>query len=253
MQDSQPKRRAKWRKTLLFSIVCLFLGLIAITQYKSLQKTKEQLFVEGKTNAELASDYITLYEKNLELRKRYEELTQSISELYAARDDEAAIEDLMQAELDTARRMAGLLPLEGDGITVVISQTQSVPITANMLIQFVNELKASGAIGIAINDQRVVAMTEIRDTYTGFSVNGIVYSYGEEIALRAIGNSTDIYNSLSMVGGILDKWGDSNIDVSVDIVENLIVPALEAKVAARMQLSVAEQNDANQDTSNGGT
>ena len=253
MQVDRSKKHTRGRTTLLLSVVCLLLGLIAISQYKSLQKTKEQVFVEGKTNAELASDYIILYEKNMELHKRYDELTLSISELYSARDNEAVLEDLMQAELEATQRMAGLLPVEGEGITVVIDQTQSVPITSNMLIQFVNELKASGATAVAINDQRVVAMTEIRDTYTGFSVNGIVFNYGEEITLGAIGNSADIYNALSMVGGILDKWGDSNIDVSVDIVENLIVPALDPGVAERMQPPVPGRDDEGSNTSNGGT
>ena len=46
-----------------------------------------------------------------------------------------------------------------------------------------------------------------------------------------------MYSALQMVGGVLDKWAQSHIDVHVDIVDNLTVPALEEKQQEEMSLA----------------
>lgn len=87
----------------------------------------------------------------------------------------------------------------------------------------VNELKASDATAISVNGQRLVAMSEIRDTVSGFSVNRVSFSYRDPIVIEALGEGVDLFNAISMVGGVLDKWEESHIDVKVDIADNLIM------------------------------
>lgn len=223
-------------KDIILFLACVALGAISILQYKSLQMTKEERFVNEKTTDELAADYITLYAKNLELTSRNQELIKAASDLTAAEYDEEELENIMSLESTEAKRSAGLLSVTGEGIDVTITPSNSVPITANMMIQFINEIKAAGASAIAINNQRVVPMTEIRDTYTGYTVNGESFFYEDIIRIRAIGSNVDLYQSLHMVGGILDKWEESNIDVHVDIVDNLIVPSLGDDQRERLDL-----------------
>jgi len=222
---------------LLLCVTCILLGFLAVSQYKSLQKTPEEKFIEGKTTDELSADYIALFEKNEALEARYMKLTGDIADLEATRNGDTKLKDILQSEKDAALRQAGLAPVTGSGISVVITPSDDVPITSNMLIQFVNEIKAADALAISINDQRVVPMTEIRDTVTGFSVNGKGFTYDDPITILALGKGVDMYGALQMVGGILDKWEQSRIDVHVDIVENLTIPALGEEQLARMDLS----------------
>lgn len=216
---------------------CALLGFLAVSQYKSLQKTPEEKFIEGKTTDELSNDYITLFNKNKALIERNAQLTKSASNLDAARNGDAELQTILLSEEAAARRQAGLLEVSGSGISVVITPDGKVPITSNMLIQFVNEIKAADAMAISINDQRVVPMTEIRDTVSGFSVNGEPFSYASPITILARGNGVDLYSALQMVGGVLDKWAQSHIDVHVDIVDNLTVPALGEKQQEKMSLA----------------
>jgi len=216
---------------------CALLGFLAVSQYKSLQKTPEEKFIEGKTTDELSNDYITLFNKNKALIERNAQLTKSASNLDAARNGDAELQTILLSEEAAARRQAGLLEVSGSGISVVITPDGKVPITSNMLIQFVNEIKAADAMAISINDQRVVPMTEIRDTVSGFSVNGEPFSYANPITILARGNGVDLYSALQMVGGVLDKWAQSHIDVHVDIVDNLTVPALGEKQQEKMSLA----------------
>ncbi len=228
---------------LILFFACLLLGLISVLQYKSLQMSREEKFIDRKTSNDLAADYIILYTKNQELTERNQLLIRSASDIASAENDEGELESLLQKELQLTKKMAGLAEMTGEGIEVTITPNESVPITANMMIQFINELKAAGAKAIAVNHQRVVPMTEIRDTYTGYTVNGELFFYDNTISIRAVGNNVDIYKSLTMVGGIMDKWEESNIDVHVDIVDNLIVPALGNETAARMDLTAFAQKN----------
>ncbi len=239
MPDKKPERKGSrgLAAGLLLCISCLLLGFLAVSQYKSLQKTPEEKFVEGKTTDELSGDYITLFEKNEALQERYLKLTAEIADLEATRNGDTRLKDILQSEKDAALRQAGLAPVTGGGISVVVTPSEDARITSNMLIQFVNEIKAADALAISINDQRVVPMTEIRDTVSGYSVNGIAFSYEDPITILALGKGVDMYGALQMVGGILDKWEQSRIDVHVDIVENLTIPALGEEQRAGMDVS----------------
>ena len=216
---------------------CVLLGFLAVSQYKSLQKTPEEKFIEGKTTDDLSNDYITLYNKNIALHERNSQLSNNVSILEAVRNGDAGLQSVLQDEAASAKRQAGLLEISGNGISVVITPDEEVPITSNMLIQFVNEVKAADAMAISINGQRVVPMTDIRDTVSGFSVNWEPFSYSSPITILARGNGVDMYGALQMVGGVLDKWEQSHIDVHVDIVDNLTVPALGLKQQEAMDLS----------------
>jgi uncharacterized protein YlxW (UPF0749 family) len=226
MPDKKPERKGSrgLAAGLLLCISCLLLGFLAVSQYKSLQKTPEEKFVEGKTTDELSGDYITLIEKNEALQERYLKLTAEIADLEATRNGDTRLKDILQSEKDAALRQAGLAPVTGGGISVVVTPSEDARITSNMLIQFVNEIKAADALAISINDQRVVPMTEIRDTVSGYSVNGIAFSYEDPITILALGKGVDMYGALQMVGGIR-TMEQSRIDVHVDIVENLTIPA----------------------------
>lgn len=239
------RRRSYLLIRCVLAVSCALLGFLAISQYKSLQKSPEEKFIEGKTADELSNDYITLYNKNIALTARNGQLTDSASELEAAQNDDAKLQSILLAEAEASKRQAGMLDVSGGGVSVVITPDKEVPITSNMLIQLVNEIKAADALAIAVNGQRVVPMTEIRDTVSGFSVNGVQFSYDNPITILALGKGVDMYSALQMVGGVLDKWAQSHIDVHVDIVDTLTIPALGQEEQQRMDLSALSAGKVN--------
>ena len=224
---------------------CALLGFLVISQYNSLKESPEEKFIEGKTIQELSVEYITLYNKNEALLERSDQLSNSVSELASAKNNDADLKAILLNEAENAGRQAGLLDASGGGISVVITPDEAVPITSNMLIQFINEIKAADALAISVNGERVVAMTEIRDTVSGFSVNGEQFSYNSPITILALGSGVDMYGALQMVGGVLDKWEQSHIDVHVDIADNLTVPALGEKQQEEMDLSAFSAENMN--------
>lgn len=207
-------------------IACAMLGFLIASQWLSLRFSAEEKFVMNKTYSELTEDYLTLQAKNQMLTERNFALTNTYGELEEIGQDTVKLEKILQEEALQAQRFAGLVSIEGCGIILVIAPDDAYPISSNMLIQMANELKAADASAISVNGQRLVSMSEIRDTVSGFSVNRVSFSYSEPITVAATGNGVDMYGALSMVGGLLDKWSESHIDVKADIVDNLTIPAI---------------------------
>lgn len=207
----------------IFFVICAVLGILVISQWMSLRMTPEEKFVEGKTISELKEDYVNLQSKNRILLERNRELTDAFEDLEEIGTDDKELEKILRQEASDARKLAGFETVAGGGIVITIEPDVAYPISSNMLIQMVNELKAADAAAITVNGQRLVAMSEIRDTVSGFSVNRVSFSYRDPIIIEALGEGVDLFNALAMVGGVLDNWEESHIDVKVDITDNLIM------------------------------
>ena len=136
-----------------------------------------------------------------------------------------------------SKRDAGFLSVYGEGIVITIDADRSVPVNSNMIIQLLNEIKASDAQAISINGQRCVAMTEVRDTVNGYTVNGTSFTYADDVIIMATGNSVNMYNALQMVGGVLDKWTEKGVDFHIEISESIAINAIDEETASRMDLS----------------
>ena len=222
---------------ILLCVSCLLLGFLAMSQYLSLIKTKEEIFVEGKTYDELAADYIVLLAKNESLQTRNSDLADELSRMKGAQNDDEDSSLILTDEMRASQREAGFLSVYGEGLVITIDADSAVTVNSNMIIQLLNEIKASDAQAIAINGQRCVAMTEVRDTVSGFTVNGASFSYADDVIIMATGNSVNMYNALQMVGGVLDKWTEKGVDFHIEISESIAINAIDEETASRMDLS----------------
>ncbi len=131
-------------------------------------------------------------------------------------------------QLEQAEMAAGELALKGPGVKVTMS-TPAVPagvayqIQDYDVLQVVNELRAAGAEALAVNGQRMVATTEIRQAGNIFSINNT--PAGPPFVILAIGKSSTLSSSLLMRGGIVDSLGLFGIQVQVKKEQSLVIPA----------------------------
>lgn len=229
--------RPKIRRIIIqvtFFLSCLLLGFLIIKQFQATHQSAEQEFVADKSVSELRSEYIILSNKNKALEQKNIQLTEALDQRQQVKDNTRQAEALLQAELEAAYRQAGFLEIRGGGLLITIASTEDSPVRANMLLQLTNELKAAGSSALSINGQRLVAMSEIRDTGNGFSVNGTTFSYERPITMLALGSGVELYNALNMVGGILDRWEEANVVISVKISEAVIIPSLHQDLRDQM-------------------
>lgn len=210
-----PNRQAK----LVVTAVCMVLGLMLAAQFRTTQELKASL------------PYQRIEDLSARLSQAEKERDALRKEVQRLKDDtgaEVLVKDLQQLKMN-----AGVLPVSGPGVIVSLddSKKSSKPgenpnlylIHDDDLLKVINELRAAGAEAIAINEQRLIATSEIRCAGPTVSVNNSRFS--PPYVIRAIGDPKSLEASLKMRGGVIETLKFWGIQVSVTPEENVLVPA----------------------------
>jgi len=228
IEDNSPRKTDRKRvlSAAALTVVCMLLGFILFRQWASTRWSPEEMAVREKSLSALHEDYLELQEKNRSLHEGNKLLKARLEAIEAVGSDHYSLARLLEEEVELIESLSGLIELSGQGIAITVTPNDKTPITANMLLQITNELRSADARAIAVNGQRLTAMSEIRDTVDGFSVNRTAFLSSEPTVITVVGDGQNLLMALSMPGGILERWRQRDIDVNTDIVENLIVAGI---------------------------
>lgn len=215
------------------ALICVILGFMLAVQFKTTaanpenlsiaraQDLTEQLQRTTKERDALADEVALLREKLAQSGKR-----------------DQAIEALTE-ELRGANILAGLVPVEGPGIIVTLTDSsQPLQPTDNPnlylvhdedLLRLVNELRAGGAEAIAVNDQRLVSNSEIRCAGPTILVN--TTKIAPPFVIKAIGDPQLLESSIRMKGGWLETLETWGIKSQVKVVDKIEIPAYKGSLS----------------------
>jgi len=193
--------------------------------------------------AELQDKLIEYAKKNAELSARNSELSDYIDII---ENDMAAGDEQINAivkEKERAAVFAGLREATNYGIQITVGCAADIPIKDSVLRQFVNELRALGAQAIAINDERMVAMSEIRASGSSIVINGNPLNRYGKFVIKAITNPAKEDNIMEYLEIIRQNiisdpvFMNDNYDIQFSAVPKLTIPALsEDSVAFKIDL-----------------
>jgi len=190
----------KARRFLSPILVCLILGFLLSTAFYAQQRTRERV---GQRKVELIEIIKSLEKERENLKKETRELRER---LRAYEKEAAAHEGILGSftkELEELKFAAGLTPVEGPGVEVILGDALQVPLGEDPnsyiihdydLRVMVNALWDGGAKAIAINSQRLVSTSAIRCVGNTILVNSVRLATPYKI--RAIGNSERLYRVL---------------------------------------------------------
>lgn len=204
-------------------ITFLLLGLLLTVQFRTQQSYLSDLSLQ-KTE-DLVTMLKKLHDKRGDLEKEMFTLEQQqrsfSADVFAG---ESLTRDLRQ-ELLRQQMALGLVPVKGPGITVTIEGTP--PIVYLDIIDIVNELWASQAEAIAINDHRVTTCTKIywNKQNLALTVDGEIIPF--PCTIKAIGNPEQLESGLRLLGGVLDDLAIYNVRPVVKKAEVLELPAAD--------------------------
>lgn len=203
-------------------LVCMILGLMLAVQFRTTNDIKASV------------GYQRMEDLTLQLNKTEKEraaLQEEMSKLRA----QIGTGNANSAELERARMEAGLIPVVGAGVVILLDDSKRsrqpgenpnlYVIHDDDLLKVINELRAAGAEAISINDQRLLATSEIRCAGPTLSVNNSRSAPPYEI--RAIGNPQTLENSLKMRGGVVETLQFWGIQVTVKPQEEVTIPAFK--------------------------
>lgn len=220
----------KMKNTYLsIAITSLVLGIMISAQYKS-NLISPTIFLPDRW-AEL-----TIQAENL--RNQHDALINeknSLSNQLANRDIEAQGR-ILKEMLDKANIAAGLTNATGPGIIVTLDNRSDTTGKSgyNFTLQYwniltiTNELKSAGAEAISINNERIVATSEVCNKETNILVNHKPIAAPYKI--KAIGNAETLESSLRLKGGEIEALLLSGVKVKIQKANNVEIPAYRIKL-----------------------
>ena len=205
----------------LIAVVFMVLGFMLSVQYKV---TVQQRSIRMDRVEDLSERLKAMESEN-------KILLQEINELRKKGADKVA-----DHGLERERLLAGTTEVEGAGIEIVLDDS-TISKKANEnpnlyiihdedLLRVLNELRAAGAEAISLNDQRIVAMSEVRCAGPTVSVNNV--RSAPPYVIKAIGAPKTLTSALRLRGGVVETFEFWGIQVKIKSADKLHIPALKA-------------------------
>ena len=206
------------------AFVCVVLGFMLAVQFKTTQDIRSTIPFQRVED---------LSQRLSQTEKERDSLQDEVKKLKESTNKQEAL----SKDIENIKMGAGVLAMQGPGISIVIDDSKKQSKTGENLnlylihdddiLKVINELRAAGAEGISINEQRLIATSEIRCAGPTLSVNNTRYSPPYEI--KAIGDSQTLENALKMRGGVVEPLQFWGIQITIKTENNVILPAYKSQ------------------------
>lgn len=215
-------------------VVCMVMSFFLVLQIKTVRLNNDSTYPSQIRTAQTQELLRLEKEKNEALNKQVMEYKDEIYEYQTqANADEIIIKNLRNAEI-----LAGLVSMQGTGVEVIVddgdvANTQNIDenlyvVHQEDILKIINELRAAGAEALSINDQRILATSEIRCAGNTVSINNT--RVAAPFVIKAIGDPAQLESGLKMRGGIYDELSPW-IKIEVKKVEDsMVIPAFIGKI-----------------------
>ncbi len=204
------------------------LGLLVSLQLKNINESNLQTTNAEADLADMQEQVMTIMRENSDLSDKNQKLSDLITSMGAELSgDNASLQAIMD-EKNKAEVFAGLTDVSGKGIQVTIDPGTGNSVNSKTLLLLVNELRSAGSLAISVNNERIVAMTEMRDTGTTdmqIVINGNSYPASSQFVIKALYNEEDINRGLQLVGSLIEQLGSVS-QIVVSSSDDILVPKL---------------------------
>jgi uncharacterized protein YlxW (UPF0749 family) len=220
------------------AIASLILGIAISLQFRS---TRSAIPQNPGTRTELLATLKAVEQERDRLRA---ELTEMRDTRSADVGSGASSGQDTKKELEAARLQAGLTPLKGPGLVIRLSDSPRTPGPEEIPYDFivhdidlsvlVNELWASGAEAVTVNDNRIVGRSSIR--CVGPTVLVDTNRVASPFIVKAIGDVDHLEGGLKMPGGFLDSMSRLTAnggEVVISRMREVQVPAYQGSLIYR--------------------
>ncbi len=211
-------------KVISLTVVCLLLGMIVAMQYRSVKANNSYAVYEQQRSSELIMDLLREQENNEQLKQRIEELQEELQFYRTDTSDDAERINKLKEEILRYQIIAGLKTVKGEGVIVTIEGMGNAHVDDSHILDVLNELRAADVQALAVNDERIIATSEVRRAGSYMMVNGrkLLPPY----VIKAIAVPNKLESSLKIMGGIVELLKYYNLKVEVKQEENIIIPAV---------------------------
>jgi uncharacterized protein YlxW (UPF0749 family) len=215
------------RFQVLAAVLLFLLGFAVVTQAR--QTSEAGLSTLRETELVRLLDGVS--ERRQRLEEEALELQAQREALLTSSDTSAEAERAARERLAVYSILAGTVPAQGPGITMVITDRGERTVQAPFMLDALQELRDAGAEAVQIGDVRVVASTSFADPPDG---NGIVIDgtvVRSPYTVRAIGDPDVLEPALRIPGGVVPQLERREDAVTVTEFDLVLVDALRVVTA----------------------
>jgi len=218
-------------------IVCVVLGIIVSLQYKVFRETTGNGTAPFKRVTELYNEKESLIKEKEQLNEELDKVRAALIEIETAESKGSAVIRNLTETIRGYELLAGMTNVKGEGVVITISNPPQEPgayTEVNIMNQYVeilkliNDLNASGAEAIAINEQRVIALSEIRTAGQYLNVNFVPQSL--PLTIKAIGKKSALEGALTYRFGQVTLLRDAGLLVDIRKEDEIIIPRFHGLV-----------------------
>ncbi len=218
---------------ILIALVFIVLGFMLSVQYKT---TERQRSIRMERVEDLSERLKIMEAEN-------KQLLSELDNLRAGNQSNPADERM--------KLMAGTTDVEGSGVEIILDDS-NIAKKANEnpnlyiihdedLLRVLNELRAAGAEAISLNDQRIVAMSEVRCAGPTVSVNNV--RSAPPYVIKAIGAPKTLMSALRLRGGVVETFEFWGIQVKIKSDDKIHIPALKVPRSFEYAKTVEPKED----------
>ena len=211
----------------IMSILLIIVGLILSTQTIRHFNAKESRIPDTRQLYELVVILKETQNKKAELEKQLLKIRYQVEKI----NKETLPANYYGDQLKKLLQIAGLTQVKGNGIIIKLDDKDNLKrntasndgfVQSDDLLKIINELKASGAKAISLNNQRLITTSEVVTAGNSIMINQarLIPPY----VIKAIGPSDTMISALKMRGGIVEYLEVFNIKISIETESNLVIP-----------------------------
>lgn len=224
------------KKKISFSVtiftVLFILGLLVSLQIKNLNFDELEAFHNEENLTLLQEEVMALLQENDRLAADNMKMSAILDSMRADLSGEDESLQAVMDEIKKAETFAGLTNVSGPGIQIQLNEEEQTTVKATELLLLVNEMRTSGALAISINEERVAALTEIRDTgmeNPQIVINGNSYPARIAFTVKGLYPAEDVNRGKQLLASLCDAFEKNNTSFSFAITspDEIWIPGLD--------------------------
>lgn len=236
---------------IIIGVLALFIGLVLSIQIRTTAGNYQGGLVPLSRIKSYEAELKKVKDEKDEVTAELVELESRLSSIEKGKAEEDAFIKGLVTDLEKYKISAGVVDVAGPGVTITIKDPPATddlgeysPIMYNyeLLLSLVNKLKEAGAEAISINEQRIVASTEITIASNNVNINGIPTA--PPYYIKAIGNPTTINDAINIRAGIIETMKVKfNLNVQTEKKEEIIIPRYTGTIKYKYAQTLEKESD----------
>jgi uncharacterized protein YlxW (UPF0749 family) len=221
-------RRHPARSQALIGLMLAVLGFAFVVQVRSTQQSSRFASARQEDLVRILDDLTSRGER---LRGEIEDLQRTRDKITGGAGQDAAALEETRRRRDVLRILAGTVAATGSGIELTVNDPEHA-VTADVLLDVMQELRDAGAEAMQVNDVRLTASSWFSDAGSGVLADGAPLR--APYVFRAIGEPHTLADAMEIPGGVIDSVGArSGASTEIAQRDRVLVDALRPLSAPR--------------------